>query len=51
MCRDSKDNFLLSLALDGRSDYLITGDKDLLELKEIGITKIVALADFENLLK
>lgn len=49
--RDPKDNFLLSLALDGRTDYLITGDKDLLELEEIGITKIVTLTDFENLLK
>ena len=32
-CRDLKDNFLLSLAIDGDVDYLITGDNDLLILK------------------
>ncbi|PSR54816.1 putative toxin-antitoxin system toxin component, PIN family [Adhaeribacter arboris] len=39
-CRDSKDNFLLSLAVDGKADYLLTGDKDLLELKSMKATKI-----------
>src|SRR5690625_3552900 len=29
ICRDEKDNFLLSLAKDSKADYLITGDKDL----------------------
>jgi putative PIN family toxin of toxin-antitoxin system len=32
-CRDAKDNFLLSLAIDSKATYLITGDKDLLVLK------------------
>ena len=45
-CRDSKDNFLLELAIDGKADYLITGDKDLLELKTIRKTKIVKMSDF-----
>ena len=45
-CRDSKDNFLLELAIDGSADYLITGDKDLLELKTVKKTKIVTIADF-----
>ena len=30
ICRDQKDNFLLSLSKDGKASYLITGDKDLL---------------------
>jgi putative PIN family toxin of toxin-antitoxin system len=34
-CRDPKDNFLLELAVDGKADYLITGDYDLLELKTV----------------
>jgi uncharacterized protein len=34
-CRDPKDNFLLSLAVDGNADYLLTGDNDLLVLGEI----------------
>jgi uncharacterized protein len=31
VCRDTKDNFLLALSKDGKADYLLTGDKDLLE--------------------
>ena len=35
ICRDFKDNFLLNLAIDGKADFLVTGDVDLLSLKEI----------------
>ena len=45
-CRDPKDNFLLELAVDGKADYLITGDKDLLELKTVNKTKIIRIEDF-----
>ena len=45
-CRDEKDNFLLSLAVDGNADFLITGDQDLLELKEIEKTQIVTLSQY-----
>ena len=48
VCRDPKDNFLLALAKDGDADYLITGDGDLLVLKEFEKTKIVKLSDLEN---
>ncbi len=30
VCRDNKDNFLLALCFDGKADFLITGDEDLL---------------------
>ena len=43
ICRDPKDDFLLSLALDSKAEYLITGDKDLLELEKVGTTKIITL--------
>ncbi|MCZ2460859.1 MAG: putative toxin-antitoxin system toxin component, PIN family [Chitinophagales bacterium] len=46
VCRDPKDNFLLALAKDTKADYLITGDKDLLELKQFDRTIICTLADF-----
>lgn len=46
LCRDPKDDFLLSLATDSKADYLITGDKDLLALKTIGKTKIVTMTDY-----
>lgn len=45
-CRDFKDNFLLSLAKDSNADFLITGDKDLLELKTFENTHIVTLTEF-----
>jgi len=45
-CRDPKDNFLLSLAVDGKADYLLTGDKDLLVLKKIGDTEIKTMSEF-----
>ena len=34
VCRDPNDDFLLILAKDGKADYLITGDKDLLILNQ-----------------
>ncbi len=43
---DSKDDFLLSLAIDGKADYLITGDKDLLEVKKYESTEILSIAEF-----
>src|SRR6476619_3411132 len=41
VCRDKKDNFLLSLSRDATADYLITRDEDLLILKQFGKTRIV----------
>ncbi len=46
ICRDPKDNFLLALAKDGKADYILTGDKDLLELKKFGRTKIKTITTF-----
>ena len=46
MCRDPKDNFLLALTKDGKASYLITGDKDLLVLKNIGKSKIITLTEY-----
>lgn len=46
ICRDPKDNFLLSLAIDGKASYLITGDKDLLDIKVLGKTKIVTMTSY-----
>jgi putative PIN family toxin of toxin-antitoxin system len=46
LCRDPKDDFLLSLAIDSKADYLITGDNDLLVQRIIGKTKIITMADY-----
>ena len=45
-CRDPKDNFLLSLSVDGKATHLITGDKDLLFLKAYGETKILTMTEY-----
>jgi putative PIN family toxin of toxin-antitoxin system len=47
VCRDGKDNFLLSLAKDGLADYLITGDQDLLVIKRFEKTEIITIAEFK----
>jgi uncharacterized protein len=46
VCRDSKDNFLLSLAVDSNADFLLTGDKDLLDLTKFGKTRILTISAF-----
>jgi uncharacterized protein len=46
LCRDTKDNFLLALAKDGKASHIITGDKDLLELKKFGKTTILTLSEY-----
>lgn len=45
-CRDKKDNFLLNLAVDGEAEFLITGDSDLLILKNINKTTICTWKEF-----
>ncbi len=46
ICRDSKDNFLLSLSIDGKADFLLNGDKDLLVLTKFGETSIITISEF-----
>ncbi|WP_449436324.1 putative toxin-antitoxin system toxin component, PIN family [Pedobacter steynii] len=46
ICRDTKDNFLLSLAHDGKADVLLTGDDDLLVLERYNKTTILTISDF-----
>jgi uncharacterized protein len=45
-CRDPKDNFLLSLAVDGKATHLITGDKDLLDLSKFKETEILTITAY-----
>jgi putative PIN family toxin of toxin-antitoxin system len=50
LCRDAKDNFLLSLAKDAKANFLITGDNDLLVLKNFDFTQIVTIAEFQKII-
>lgn len=47
-CRDSKDDYLLELALLSDADFLITGDKDLLVMQTIGDCQIVTAMEFDT---
>lgn len=49
LCEDKKDNYLLNLAIDSKSDYLITGDKLLLKINKIGETNITTFSYFKEL--
>jgi putative PIN family toxin of toxin-antitoxin system len=46
ICRDPKDDFLLSLSQDGYATHVITGDKDLLEIKMFGETLILTITEY-----
>ena len=46
--KDPDDNMILETALAGNADYIITGDPDLLELKEFKGIKIITARNFLN---
>jgi putative PIN family toxin of toxin-antitoxin system len=46
---DLKDSYLLALAEAGQAQYLVTGDKELLELGSHKATKIISARDFAAL--
>jgi putative PIN family toxin of toxin-antitoxin system len=48
-CRDPKDDKFLELAVNGKADYLITGDKDLLVLHPFRDIEIINPSDFLNI--
>jgi len=45
-CRDPKDDKFLEVAVNGKADYLITGDRDLLVLHPFRNIQILTPADF-----
>ena len=49
VCRDSDDDQILACALSVKADYLVTGDLDLLELKEFHGIRILTPGAFELL--
>jgi putative PIN family toxin of toxin-antitoxin system len=51
ICRDPKDNMFLELAVNGQADIIISGDQDLLVLKEIEGIKIISPKEFLEYVK
>lgn len=50
ICKDPTDNFLLELALEAQANYIISGDKLVLKLKQYNKTKIISPKNFLKLL-
>ncbi|AFZ55462.1 putative toxin-antitoxin system toxin component, PIN family [Cyanobacterium aponinum UTEX 3222] len=48
ICRDSKDNKFLELAVSGKADFIVTGDNDLLVLNPFRDIEIITVSDFLN---
>jgi len=44
--RDPKDDYLITCALAGKADFIISGDKDLLDLKNAGSSRVVSARYF-----
>ena len=52
LSQDPQDNPVLAMAIAGKADYLVTGDRrGLLSLKRVGATRIVTAAEFLKILK
>ena len=48
--RDPKDDYLIAYAVVGEADFLVTGDKDLLVLRQIGDVRIVTVQELISIL-
>ncbi len=48
ICRDPKDDFLLALCKVSKADYLVTGDKDLLDIRKYARTEILTVKEFKQ---
>lgn len=46
VAQDPEDNKFLSLALDGRAKYLLTGDRHLLEIKRLHKCQCLGISEF-----
>jgi putative PIN family toxin of toxin-antitoxin system len=51
VCPDPKDDFLLALSKESKANYLVTGDKDLLEIRIYGRTEIMTIKKFKEKIK
>lgn len=51
VCRDIKDDIFINLAVDTMSNFIVTGDKDLLDLISFKGVKILNPGDFYDMTK
>lgn len=51
VCRDPKDDKFIACAVEGNADYIVTGDKDLLDLGTYEQIQIIIAREFLSLLE
>jgi len=52
ICPDDMDNHIISTAIDGEADYIVTGDKkDLLPIGEYNKIRIVSVDEFLDIIR
>jgi putative PIN family toxin of toxin-antitoxin system len=51
LVRDPKDDYLIACALAGKADFLVSGDKDVLDIKAVETVKMVAAKQFLKILE
>ena len=49
ICRDKDDNFVIACGIASEADYIVTGDKELLKIKEYKSIRIINPREFELL--
>jgi putative PIN family toxin of toxin-antitoxin system len=49
--RDKDDNKFINCAIDGNCNFIVSGDKDLLEIKGYGGIRIVTVKEFLEIIK
>lgn len=49
ICRDTNDDMIIACAVDAATDYIVTGDEDLLILEKYNDIKIINPRNFEAL--
>lgn len=47
--KDDPDNRILECAFHGKADVIVTGDKEMLKLKEYKGTKVISLKEYLSL--
>ena len=50
VCRDADDNHVIEAAIEGEADYIVTYDKDLLDLKSFESVRMITPREFLEIL-
>ncbi len=51
ICRDKRDNKIIECAVHAKADFIVSGDKDILSLKEYEKIKIISTNEILKILK